>query len=114
MKITRIVVYGAALLLATLVSAGVVAQSQTSKQHAQEQAPERSAMFQRELMKRGVVRKVAGSPHFAEADELGHLRECDRIGVGAEDRNVRCENVIHIARLRRGVSRLESRVPSPQ
>ena len=41
MKITRTVAYGATLLLATLVSAGVVAQSQTSKQHAQEQAPER-------------------------------------------------------------------------
>ena len=40
MKITRTVAYGAALLLATLVSAGVVAQSQTSKHHVQQKAPE--------------------------------------------------------------------------
>ena len=40
MTITRTVAYGTALMLATLTSAGLVAQSQTSKQQVQQKAPE--------------------------------------------------------------------------
>ena len=74
MTITRTVVYGAALTLAALVSAGVVlAQSQASKQQAQK-APEREVFC--EGLSTGQL-CLSGAPTVLKLDEAQKARWTD-------------------------------------
>ena len=75
MTIRRTVVYGAALALAALVSAGVVlAQSQASKQQARQKAPEREVFC--EGLSTGQL-CLSGAPTVLKLDEAQKARWTD-------------------------------------